>query len=285
MTKKDPRNKIGDVYALHTIYGDCLMQIADVRYLEIGKVYRYVCRVFKTRYEKLPDNIAEIIRGDHDFIVRMGDPPWLLKKAPKDALYSDYSKELKMRGIEDNRTKCATLVGKFDVPAWFKTPARHKRVSKSHCIPRDDSPWPPLEHWYLSFENPDKNSCMPYSSISLYDWITKELKMDIYSDEWHPYFVELGPGSIIDTDIIQMLEDDFSLDMWLPCDFPWKNKKYFQPTKEWAQLMREEEEREREWQERNRIREEKRERLKAQGTEFNFRKTQKYKDFIKLVKE
>jgi hypothetical protein len=37
--------------------------------------------------------------------------------------------------------------------------------------------------------------------------------------------------------------------------------------------------------EKYRFQAEKNERLKAQGIEFNFKKTQKYKDFIKLVKE
>jgi hypothetical protein len=147
MAKKDPRNRIGDVYALHTIYGDCLMQIADVRHLVITNTDDYICRVFRTRYEKLPDNIAEIIRGDHDFVVDMGYPEWLLKKAPKDALPSDYSKELKMRGIEDNRTRCATLIGRFDVPTDFETPIYSKAISKSHWIPRYYSPWPLLEYW------------------------------------------------------------------------------------------------------------------------------------------
>jgi len=286
MVKKDPRDRIGEVYAVHTIYGDCLMQTADVRYIsDWADTYYYVVRVFKTRYQKLPDNITEIVQGDHDFIVDISEIKWFLKEAPKDAFSPDYSKELKMRGITDNRTRSATLIGKFDVPAGFKKPLYFKNESVGDHIPRYGSPWPPLNSWEIYFENPDKNACTRYASIPIYEWVTKHLRMNFNSDKWYPYFVELGPGPTNGLSLIEMLEDDFSLDMWLPSDFEWKNKKYFKPSKEWIQLMKEKAEREKERMERYRLQEEKYELLKSQGIVFDFRKTQEYKDFIKLVKE
>ena len=296
MLKKNLEKHLGEVYALHTIYGDCLMQIAGCNYREY-----FICRVFSNKYSKLPSNLDKIIQGEHDFVVQMGYIQ-SLTKPPKALLPPDYSKELKLRGVTDNRKSCATLIGKFDVPNGFVSPNYCKytklkmdcskeqlerfpqlRYATFDCgyIPRNwMKPWPLLENWMIHFGN----SVESYGELSVYEWVTKHLKMNFDSDKWHQQFVDLGPGIITDATIIMMLEDDFSLNMWLPSNFKWENKKYFEPTKEWRQLKEEELRRESEKQKMYELRSKRMEELKAQGIEFKFWETQIYKDFIKLVK-
>ena len=281
---KNLEKRIGNVYAVHTIYGDCLIQVANT--IEMSSGTYDVVRVFNKKYSKLPDDINGAIQSKHDYIIGLEDVDWLLKTAPKDALPPDYNRELRMRAVTDHRKSCATFIGKFGVPLTFAMPHYCKNARMCGYVPRDQTnPWPPLDSWDINFENPDKNSCVPFLAATVIDWVTEHLKMNFHSDEWYPFFVELGPRFVTDSYLIMMLEDDFSLDMWLPSDFEWKCKKYFQPTKEWTQLKQEEAEREKEKMERYRSRMKRREELKAQGIEFKFWETQTYKNFIKLVKE
>ena len=137
--KKNRKDEIGNVYAIITSKGYALGQVAGVYEAEWSGMYH--CRIFSTLYPVIPENIADIVSGNEDYVI-----------------------QLQLPSMAHQKYKMAKKIGKFPFPASYKKP-QYVRCSFSIGV---DERQVPFKRWAI---------IPAYGTLSerikMYDWVLK----------------------------------------------------------------------------------------------------------------
>lgn len=195
----DRKDEIGNVYAIITTKGYAFGQVAGINEEKWSGMYH--CRIFSKLYSEIPENISDIIAGKEDYVMQIELPSMARRKF-----------------------KMAKKIGKFPFPESYMRP---KYVRSSLTIGEDGSN-APFKRWLVI---PDFGTIV--ERIRIDEWVTKVLGKNLYDETWKDDFKKLNPSSIFNGSmLIEMLENGWKLEKWLPNDFH-MNSKYL-----WAEYVK-----------------------------------------------
>lgn len=173
---------LGTVYAIKTSKGYAIGQVADIE----ERLGLYICRIFSKLYDDIPTEVDAIIENQEDYV--------LIVNLPSMAHW---------------RIKQAIVIDKYAIPSSYKTPEYTK------CNTTRMGILGPMKFWYII-----PNYLPLCEFIPLDEWIKNVLNKSINDSSWKDDFKKLNNSSIVSGSyLIEMLENGWCLDSWLPSDF------------------------------------------------------------------
>lgn len=154
--------------------------------VQIGGLDRHgipICRVFSKLYKEIPSEINEILLEKESYLIIIS-----------------------VHSMAHWRVKQAIKIGKYELPKDFKVPCYYRECFSIGGKPAS------FRYW----------SILDYAGdiILLKDYIENVLNKKIKDNTWKADFLQLNSASIFNGKaLIELLENDFSLNNWKPIDF------------------------------------------------------------------